>query len=271
MHKKKQQHPIISYLDYLKEQPKGFTYHDKETKKTITQEQPSTTTKQASAHVPQNSVVPDQQIQPVTPESQEISQETLHKVQPDDNRQERLNYIKQACVACTACPLAIQGRTQVVFGHGNANAKLMFVGEGPGRDEDAQGFPFVGRAGQLLTKIIQAMGLERSDVYISNVVKCRPPNNRAPLPDESDTCKKIILLKELEIIKPKIICTLGATATQAILGDTVKISQVRGIFTNFNGYLVMPTYHPAYLLRNPIEKKTVWEDMKKILEILKVN
>jgi DNA polymerase len=145
----------------------------------------------------------------------------------------------------------------------------MFIGEGPGRDEDTQGLPFVGRAGQLLNKIIQAMGLERQKVFISNVVKCRPPNNRTPLPNESDICKKLLLLKEIEIIKPKIICILGSTALTALLGPEAKISKMRGIFTTFNNIPVMPTYHPAYLLRNPDEKKNVWEDMKKVIEKLK--
>lgn len=160
------------------------------------------------------------------------------------------------------------GRTQVVFGQGNPDTKLMFVGEGPGRDEDRQGAPFVGRAGQLLNKIIEAMKLERKDVFISNVVKCRPPNNRTPFPEESNICKKILLFKELDIIKPQIICTLGACATQALLGEDVKISNARGRFFKFNNYQVVPTFHPAYLLRNPDAKKDVWEDMKKILKTL---
>ena len=170
---------------------------------------------------------------------------------------------------CQKCPLATQGRANVVFGHGNPNTKLMFVGEGPGRDEDLQALPFVGRAGQLLTKIINAMNLKREDVYITNVVKCRPPENRAPLPEESNTCKKLILFKEIEIINPKIICALGASATQAILGDDFTISKSRGLFFQFENKLVIPTFHPAYLLRNPPAKRLVWEDMQKILEKLK--
>jgi DNA polymerase len=180
-----------------------------------------------------------------------------------------LDDIKCRYKDCQKCPLAKQGRTQVVFGMGDLRAKLMFVGEGPGRDEDKQGIPFVGRAGQLLTKIIQAMKLSREEVYISNVVKCRPPNNRTPLPNESDICKKLILFKEIEIIKPQIICALGATATQGLLGYDASLSKTRGIFFELNGALVLPTYHPAYLLRNPDAKKIVWEDMKKIVEKLK--
>jgi uracil-DNA glycosylase len=170
---------------------------------------------------------------------------------------------------CQHCPLAAQGRTQVVFGVGNPNAKIMFIGEAPGRDEDIQGKPFVGRAGQLLTKIIEAMGLTRDEVYITNVVKSRPPQNRTPTFEERETCKNLILLKEIAIIKPKIICTLGLSATKGLLGDEITISQVRGRFFHYQGTLLMPTYHPAYLLRNPAEKRVIWEDMKKIMEKLK--
>ncbi|MFH0898540.1 MAG: uracil-DNA glycosylase [bacterium] len=180
-----------------------------------------------------------------------------------------LETLKKRYKNCQKCPLAKQGRTQVVFGHGAANTIVMFVGEGPGRDEDLQGKPFVGRSGQLLTKIIEAMQFSRQDVYISNAVKCRPPNNRTPTIEERETCKNLLLLKEIDIIKPKIICTLGSPATMALLGDDIAISKIRGTFCSFKNILVMPTYHPAYLLRNPAEKKTVWEDMKKVMEKLK--
>ena len=182
-----------------------------------------------------------------------------------DEKKQLLEKLNCRFINCAACPLSKQGRTQVVFGNGNVETQIMFVGEGPGRDEDEQGLPFVGRAGQLLTKIIEAMGLKREDVYISNVVKCRPPGNRTPLPNESNTCKELLLLKEIDLIKPKIICTLGATATQALLGDDVKITRARGQFFNFNGIFVLPTYHPAYLLRNPDAKKDVWADMQKVM------
>lgn len=183
----------------------------------------------------------------------------------EHSKHEQLTALYEKYKKCLACPLATQGRTQVVFGTGNPDTKILFVGEGPGRDEDLQGEAFVGRAGQLLNKIIEAMGLERKDVYISNVVKCRPPGNRTPLPNERNSCKELLLFKEINIIKPKIICTLGAAATQGILGDDIKISSARGIFHTFQEILVLPTYHPAYLLRNPAEKRTVWEDMKKIM------
>lgn len=182
---------------------------------------------------------------------------------------EQLAELKKKYHACTQCPLATQGRTNVVFGHGNPKAELMLIGEGPGRDEDLQALPFVGRAGKLLTKIIEAMGMKREDVYISNVVKCRPPHNRAPLPSESEICKHAILFREIDIIKPKIICTLGATATQELLGKPISITKMRGTFIDFHGSLLMPTFHPAYLLRNPSKKAEVWFDMKKVLEKLK--
>jgi len=184
---------------------------------------------------------------------------------------ECLNALKTQTTNCTACPLATLGRSQVVFGHGNPKARLMFVGEGPGRDEDKQGYPFVGRAGQLLTKIIQAMKLTRENVYISNVVKCRPPSNRVPLPTESNVCKQLILFKEIDIIKPEVICTLGATAATALLGDMAFLSRVRGTWCDFKGISVMPTYHPAYLLRNPEAKRIVWEDVKKIMAKLDIS
>ena len=145
----------------------------------------------------------------------------------------------------------------------------MFIGEAPGEDEDLQGLPFVGRAGQLLTRIIEAMGLKRSDVYIANILKCRPPNNRAPLPTEIIECEDI-LKKQIDIIKPKIICALGKFASQTLLRTETAISALRGDFKEYNGIKLMPTFHPAYLLRNPADKKLVWSDMKKIIKELKI-
>jgi DNA polymerase len=190
-------------------------------------------------------------------------------------KQERLNELRNAYITCTSCPLATQGRTNVVFGTGNPNAKLMLIGEGPGRDEDLQALPFVGRAGKLLNKILQAMELSRNDVYISNIVKCRPPKNRAPLPNESQTCKTKILFQEIEIIQPTIICTLGTIATQELLERPIAISKVRGIPQQFatatREVTVIPTFHPAYLLRNPAKKKEAWNDMQQILARLKAH
>jgi uracil-DNA glycosylase family 4 len=183
-------------------------------------------------------------------------------------KQHLLDELYKPYEQCMKCPLSVQGRSKIVFGEGNPDAKLMFIGEGPGRDEDEQGRPFVGRAGQLLTKIIAAMGLTREEVFITNVVKCRPPNNRPPLPEESSMCKHILLFHQIEIVQPKIICTLGSTATQALLGAQTKITAVRGIICQFKTYKVLPTYHPAYLLRNPSAKHVVWEDVQKIIPYL---
>jgi DNA polymerase len=151
-----------------------------------------------------------------------------------------------------------------VYGVGNPSADLMFIGEAPGRDEDIQGEPFVGRAGQLLTDIIKAMKLSRDDVYIANVIKCRPPENRNPEPDELDECRPYIR-QQVEIIQPKVIVTLGRFALQSLTEKAFAISSVRGQWLDYNGVKVMPTYHPAYLLRNPAAKKEVWADMKKVM------
>jgi len=169
---------------------------------------------------------------------------------------------------CTRCKLHRLGRKQVVFGVGNPNARLMFVGEGPGADEDEQGEPFVGKAGQLLTKIIEAIGLKRSDVYIANVIKCRPPNNRNPEPDEVATCQPF-LFAQLDLIKPKVVVALGNFAAHALLGSDAPISRLRGRVQEFRGGAkLIPTFHPAFLLRTPERKRDVWEDMKKVRALL---
>jgi uracil-DNA glycosylase len=162
---------------------------------------------------------------------------------------------------CTRCKLHTLGRTQVVFGVGNPDADLMFVGEAPGRDEDVQGIPFVGRAGQLLTKIIEAIGLTRDDVYIANVIKCRPPENRNPEPDEVETCEPF-LFRQIDIIQPKVIVALGKFGAQTLLRTLDPISRLRGRVYDYRGARLIPTFHPAYLLRNPSSKREVWEDMK---------
>jgi DNA polymerase len=168
---------------------------------------------------------------------------------------------------CTRCKLHA-GRTNLVFGVGNPDARLMFVGEGPGADEDEQGIPFVGRAGQLLTQIIKAMGFERDDVYIANVVKCRPPGNRNPEPDEIERCEPF-LLRQIEAIRPAVIVALGKFAAQTLLRSDVPITRLRGQFLKLCDVDVMPTFHPSYLLRNPAAKREVWEDMKKVMARLK--
>ncbi len=167
---------------------------------------------------------------------------------------------------CRRCKLC-EGRTHIVFGAGNERARLMFVGEGPGHEEDLKGEPFVGAAGQLLTKIIEAMGLRREDVYIANVVKCRPPNNRTPEPDEIAACQPF-LREQLAAIRPRIVVALGSVAAQTLLGTTRGISALRGRFHQAGDYRIMPTFHPAYLLRNPAAKRQVWEDMKLVRDAL---
>jgi DNA polymerase len=164
---------------------------------------------------------------------------------------------------CNSCRLA-GTRTNVVFGVGNPNADLMFVGEAPGRDEDERGEPFVGRAGQLLTDIIKAMKLTRDDVYIANVIKCRPPENRNPEPDELDECRPFIQ-RQIELIQPKVIVALGRFGLQSLTEKSYSITAVRGQWLDYRGIKLMPTWHPAYLLRNPAAKKDVWQDMKKVM------
>lgn len=164
---------------------------------------------------------------------------------------------------CVRCRLA-GTRTQVVFGSGDPRANLMFIGEAPGRDEDREGFPFVGRAGKLLTDIIGAMKLSREEVYIANVIKCRPPENRNPEPDELEACRPWID-QQIERIAPRVIVTLGKFAIQSLIGRPVAISSVRGEWQTYQSIRVMPTYHPAFLLRNPAAKKDVWADMKKVM------
>ena len=176
---------------------------------------------------------------------------------------ETMEDIRKAVEACQGCPL-YKTRTNIVFGDGDENAKLVFVGEAPGQDEDLQGKPFVGKAGQKLTQIIEAMKLSRSEVYITNVLKCRPPGNRNPLPEEIKACEPF-LINQLKLIKPKIICALGTFSAQTLLRTDQRISLLRGRFHIYQGIKLMPTYHPAYLLRNPKFKRDVWEDVQKIM------
>ncbi len=195
-------------------------------------------------------------------------------------RADALDALRPEVLACLKCPHLVSSRTQVVFGVGNPAAELMFVGEAPGADEDRQGEPFVGRAGQLLTRIIQAMGLTRETVYIANVLKCRPNTppgsrgNRAPTPEEMDTCKPY-LLRQIDIIQPRVIVALGATAVQGLLGVKPTMGSIRGRWQTFRGIPLMPTFHPSYLLRAEDgpdrghgEKRKTWEDMLQVLETL---
>ena len=195
---------------------------------------------------------------------------TLERWTAPENSQEavpeNLDDIRSHLGDCRRCRLA-DGRTRIVFGQGNPNARLVFVGEGPGADEDRQGLAFVGAAGQLLTKIIAAMNLTREEVYICNVIKCRPPGNRNPEPDEIEACRPF-LERQLTTIAPEVICTLGTFAARTLLGTTAPVSRLRGRFHDHNGIKLMPTYHPAYLLRSPAQKRAAWQDLLRLKERL---
>lgn len=167
---------------------------------------------------------------------------------------------------CTMCPLGTLGRTNVVFGEGNPDADILFIGEGPGASEDEQGRPFVGRSGKLLTKTLEGLGVQRADVFITNIVKCRPPNNRPPTPQEATTCTSLFLFNQLKIIRPSIICALGSTALKSLFGQEIKISKVRGTIMRWDDYPLIPTYHPAYILRNASELKTFVQDLALVIE-----
>ncbi|MEM9351459.1 MAG: uracil-DNA glycosylase [Planctomycetota bacterium] len=175
-----------------------------------------------------------------------------------------LEVLRQEVAACTRCDELAAGRTQTVFGVGDSNARLCFLGEAPGADEDRLGEPFVGRAGQLLNKILEACGLKREEVYILNILKCRPPGNRNPLPSEADNCRRF-LDRQLELISPEFVCCLGAVGAQNFLETQTAIGKLRGEVHHARGVKVVCTYHPAYLLRNPSAKKQTWEDMKLLM------
>ncbi|MCX8116362.1 MAG: uracil-DNA glycosylase [Desulfobacterota bacterium] len=177
-----------------------------------------------------------------------------------------LSEIRSELGDCRRCPLH-RTRKTIVFGEGNEQARLMLIGEGPGYEEDVQGRPFVGKAGQLLTRILQAIQLQREEVYITNIVKCRPPQNRNPEPEEVEACSPF-LWKQIQAIRPKVICALGTVSAQTLLRTDAKITALRGRSFEVSGIPVFPTYHPAYLLRNPDKKREVWEDMKRIAQAL---
>lgn len=183
-------------------------------------------------------------------------------VLPSARKGDLLKQVRNNLGECTRCKLHPH-RKNIVFGTGNPEAKLVFIGEGPGGDEDIQGKPFVGRAGQLLTKIINSINLTREEVYIANIIKCRPPQNRNPEPDEIKACEPF-LIQQLDVIQPKIICALGTFAAQTLLETDERISRLRGRFISYRGSKLIATFHPAYLLRNPQKKRDVWEDMKMI-------
>src|SRR6185369_11004687 len=207
---------------------------------------------------------PDVQAMPVKQTSETMFGDiapTLHETK------DTIESIRAEIGDCTRCELCGLGRKQIVHSTGNFNAELMFVGEAPGADEDEQGFPFVGRAGQLLTKIIEGIGMKREEVFIGNINRCRPPGNRQPLPAETIACRPF-LLREVAVVRPKVIVVMGNTATQNLLGIKTPISKLRGNFQEYFGVKVMPTFHPAYLLRDPHKKREVWEDMKKVRDYL---
>ncbi|GJQ57713.1 MAG: uracil-DNA glycosylase [Candidatus Scalindua sp. AMX11] len=210
-------------------------------------------------------VLTKQQTNQTTPSNKNESIEEAEYTQVD--KVSVLKSLEEEAKQCTQCGLS-ESRTNVVFGTGSTKAGLMFVGEAPGYYEDIKGEPFVGKAGQLLTKIIEAIDLKRDDVYIANVLKCRPPENRNPSPNEIISCKPY-LFQQIDLIHPKIICALGTFAAQALLNSTLSIGALRGKFHEFRGTKLVATYHPAYLLRNPGEKRKTWEDMKKIRDFLK--
>jgi DNA polymerase len=195
-----------------------------------------------------------------SPESLKTLDSWTHRIPPVI---ETLDDVRTNLGDCRRCRLS-KGRNNIVFGTGSSTAALLFVGEGPGYDEDRQGEPFVGKAGRLLTKIIEAINLTRPQVYICNVVKCRPPSNRNPEPDEIHTCLPF-LERQIKVIKPKLICALGSVAARTLLDTTAPISRLRGRFHLYQGIPLMPTYHPAFLLRNPERKRDVWEDMKMLM------
>jgi len=203
-------------------------------------------------------VAPALYIAPVVAPSSASLFESVDKIKDDT-----LLKIREDIGDCTRCKLH-KGRNKIVFGDGSPKAELVFIGEGPGADEDYQGLPFVGRAGKLLTQMIEAMGLQRKDVYICNVVKCRPPENRAPEPDEVTTCSPY-LLRQIDVIRPKVIVCLGAVAAKTLLQTARGISQFRGQWLEWRGHKLMATYHPAYLLRNPNAKGEVWKDLQKVM------
>jgi uracil-DNA glycosylase family 4 len=218
---------------------------------------------------------------PTAPQESTISRRTLVSDQPvpplvsfgpvlpTEQRPAALAAVRDLIGECQRCQLA-QGRNKIVFADGDPNAQLMFVGEGPGADEDAQGLPFVGRAGQLLNNMIAAMGLKREQVYIANIVKCRPPQNRKPEPDEANTCMPF-LERQIEIVRPRVLVALGATAATYLLGMRGSIASMRNRIHDYRGIQTVVTYHPAFLLRDPTQKKEAWKDLQMAMSALGIN
>ncbi len=183
-------------------------------------------------------------------------------------KQQQLDALYAPYQKCMQCPLATLGRSKMVFGTGNPDARLMLIGEGPGEQEDLQGKPFVGRSGALLNQIFETLGIKREDIFITNIVKCRPPKNRKPYPEESNTCKMLLLEKQIEIIAPRIICTLGSAALQGLLQEEFKITKIHGTILSYRDTPLIPAYHPAYILRNPKELEALVKDLQLAISYL---
>jgi uracil-DNA glycosylase family 4 len=266
------QQKIEDRLRYYEDLGIRLFYTDREPASASFSPQETTASTPSPAHVFEETVLPKSASKPAPPKGAPVAAHPSLIVPPaglslfetvDKIKDDTLLKIREDLGECTRCKLH-KGRNKIVFGDGNPKAQLVFVGEGPGADEDAQGLPFVGRAGKLLTQMIEAMGLQRKDVYICNVVKCRPPDNRAPEPDEVAACSPF-LMRQIDSIHPKVIVCLGATAAKTILNTTRGISQFRGEWLDWRGHKLMATYHPAYLLRNPPAKADVWKDLQKVM------
>ncbi len=186
-----------------------------------------------------------------------------------DQKTVLLQQLYEPYIKCLSCPLGKLGRKTVVFGQGNPNAQLMIIGEAPGKDEDEQGIPFIGRSGKFLTKILTSLDINREKIFITNSVKCRPPQNRKPTPQETKTCKDLLLINQISIIKPKVICTLGSAAIEALLEKPVKMHEIHGTQLLFGSIIVIPTYHPAYILRNPKKTDLLTKDIYTAYSICK--
>jgi len=267
------QQKIEERLRYYEDLGIRLFYRDRGTGATAASLAPPVSTPAPTAAV-QESSLPKPIVKPLPPKS--VAATAASRVLPvvapsgpslfesvDKVKDDTLPKIREDIGDCTRCKLH-KGRNKIVFGDGSPKAELVFIGEGPGADEDQQGIPFVGRAGKLLTQMIEAMGLQRKDVYICNVVKCRPPENRAPEPDEVATCSPY-LLRQIDVIRPKVIVCLGAVAAKTLLQTARGISQFRGEWLEWRGHKLMATYHPAYLLRNPNAKGEVWKDLQKVM------
>ena len=259
---------LKSWLRYYEDLGIGAFYRDRAPRYTATEEPVARTEQKDAIEVAsaKAKTLPPPQTQAAAPKFHLVGRgpslfEAAERVEGDS-----LEGICGELAGCTRCKLH-RRRTNIVFGVGNPHAELVFVGEGPGHDEDVQGIPFVGRAGQLLNQMIIAMGIKRDDVYIANVVKCRPPENRTPEKDEIATCMPF-LMRQLANINPKVIVSLGSVAAQALLNTNKSISHFRGQWFDFRGAKLMATYHPAYLLRNPHAKPEVWADLKKVMAYL---